>query len=112
MILKSGHEQKGKRPALVLSSKEYNQKSGLCLCVPLTSKIKNYPFEVLCLVQNKTGAILSDQIKSIVFKARKATFIQKCDEEIFKQTKNNLSLIARNKLNLFLRTKPKSLQHL
>lgn len=89
----AGHEQRGKRPALVTSPKEYNQKSGLCLCVPLTSKIKNYPFEVPCSIQNKRGVILSDQIKSIDFKARKASFIQKCDEEVLELVKNNLALL-------------------
>lgn len=89
----AGHKQRGKRLALVISPKEYNQKSGLCLCVPLTSKIKNYPFEVPCCIQNKKGVILSDQIQSIDFKARKTSFIQKCDEEVLELVKNNLALL-------------------
>lgn len=43
----AGHEQKGRRPALVLSPKEYNSKTGLAIFCPITSKIKGYPFEVL-----------------------------------------------------------------
>nr|QGT50324.1 mRNA-degrading endonuclease [uncultured Helicobacter sp.] len=89
----SGHKQKGKRPALVVSPKEYNQKSGLCLCVPLTSKIKGYPFEVPCTIQDKKGVILSDQLKNVDFKARGAGFIQQCDIETLKAVKENLALL-------------------
>lgn len=89
----SGHEQRGKRPALVVSPKEYNQKSGLCLCVPLTSKIKGYPFEVPCTIQDKEGVILSDQLKNVDFKARGASFIQQCDIETLKMVKENLALL-------------------
>ena len=89
----SGHEQKGKRPALVLSPKKYNEKSSLCLCVPITSKIKNYPFEVPCHIENKQGAILSDQVKSIDYKARNVKFIQKLDAITFMEVKNKIALL-------------------
>jgi len=68
----AGHEQAGRRPALVLSPQAYNGKVGLALLCPITSQIKGYPFEVRipegCPV---TGAVLSDQIKSLDWKARK-----------------------------------------
>ncbi|WP_300760889.1 endoribonuclease MazF [Helicobacter sp. UBA3407] len=89
----SGHEQRGKRPALVLSPKEYNQKSGLCLCVPLTSKIKGYPFEVPCVIGEKEGVILSDQLRNVDFKARGANFIEQCEKEVLEQVKCNLALL-------------------
>jgi mRNA interferase MazF len=77
----SGHEQKGKRPAVVISPKEYNEKTGLGLFCPITSKIKDYPFEVK--IQNKkiSGVALSDQIKSLDWKTRGIEFIIKASSE-------------------------------
>ncbi len=85
----SGHEQKGRRPVLILSPAIYNAKSGLCLCVPITSKIKGYPFEVV-LVLDKPSVILSDQIKSIDYLARNAEFIKKADESTLQEVRNNI----------------------
>ena len=73
----SGHEQKGKRPAVVVSPKEYNEKTGLGLFCPITSQIKDYPFEVKIESKNVTGVVLSDQIKSFDWKTRKIEFIMK-----------------------------------
>jgi mRNA interferase MazF len=77
----SGHEQKGKRPALVISSKEYNEKVGLGLFCPITSKIKNYPFEVKVDSEKIDGVVLSDQIKSFDWKTREIEFITKITPE-------------------------------
>jgi mRNA interferase MazF len=79
----SGHEQKGLRPALVLSPKSYNQKTSLAILCPIINKEKGYPFEVK-LTQNipVTGVILSDQIKSLDWKARNAKFICKLDIDV------------------------------
>jgi mRNA interferase MazF len=73
----SGHEQKGKRPAIVISPKEYNEKTGLGLFCPLTSKIKNYPFEVKIDNKKINGVVLSDQIKSLDWETREIEFITK-----------------------------------
>ena len=73
----SGHEQKGKRPALVISPKNYNRTVGLCLLCPITNQSKGYPFEVYTESKIVSGVILSDHIKSLDWKARKATFIAK-----------------------------------
>ena len=73
----SGHEQKGKRPAIVLSPKEYNEKTGLGLFCPITSKIKKYPFEVKVESEKISGVVLSDQIKSFDWKTRQIDFIMK-----------------------------------
>ena len=72
----AGHEQAGKRPAIVISPKQYNARVGLALFQPITSKQKGYPFEV-ALPKNIpiTGVILSDQIKSLDWKIRKVEFI-------------------------------------
>jgi mRNA interferase MazF len=68
----AGHEQAGRRPAVVLSPAAYNTKTGLMLCCPLTTKIKGYPFEVLTESEGVVSAILSDQVKSLDWKVRKA----------------------------------------
>ena len=68
----SGHEQAGRRPAVVLSPKAYNRRTGLLICVPITNQIKGYPFEVLLTGSGATGAALADQIKSIDWKVRQA----------------------------------------
>jgi mRNA interferase MazF len=69
----AGFEQSGHRPALVLSPKAYNEKTGLALLCPITSHIKGYPFEVVLPEGHQaSGAILSDQIKSLDWRVRKA----------------------------------------
>jgi len=69
----AGHEQAGRRPALVLSSRAYNQKSGLAVVCPVTSQIKGYPFEVpVPTGYGVKGAILADHVKSVDWKARRA----------------------------------------
>ena len=69
----AGHEQAGRRPALVLSPVEYNGKVGLALMCPVTSRAKGYPFEVALPTDlDVTGVILADQIKSLDWRARRA----------------------------------------
>ena len=69
----AGHEQAGRRPALVLSPVEYNSRVGLALMCPVTSRTKGYPFEVsLPSDLDVTGVILADQIKSLEWRARRA----------------------------------------
>ena len=68
----SGHEQGGCRPAVVLSPKAYNQRSGLLVCVPITSQIKGYPFEVVLSQSGASGAALADQVKSLDWKTHQA----------------------------------------
>lgn len=72
----SGHEQAGKRPALVLSPRTYNEKVGLAIFCPVTSQVKGYPFEVLLNGKIK-GAVLSDQIRSLDWVARNSEYIEK-----------------------------------
>ena len=69
----AGHEQAGRRPAVVLSPAAYNQKVGLALVCPITSQVKGYPFEVLIPSgMAVTGVVLSDQVKSLDWRARRA----------------------------------------
>ncbi|WP_080597832.1 endoribonuclease MazF [Rhodococcus rhodochrous] len=90
----SGHEQSGKRPALVLSPKIYNEKVGLALLCPITSKKKGYPFEVeLPAGLEVSGVILSDQIKSLDWRAREATFICKTSPEALQSVLQKVNLL-------------------
>lgn len=68
----AGHEQAGHRPALVLSPQKYNGLRGMMICCPMTSKIKGYPFEVV-ESHNPPSAVLADQVKSLDWKARRAS---------------------------------------
>lgn len=65
----AGHEQAGHRPALVLSPLAYNRRTGLAVCVPMTTRVKGYPFEVAIGTE---GVALSDQVKSLDWRARSA----------------------------------------
>ena len=70
----TGSEQAGHRPALVISPASYNRKAGLALVCPITSRVKGYPFEVELPAGLKAkGAILCDQVKSLDWRARRAT---------------------------------------
>lgn len=78
----SGHEQRGRRPAVVISPKAYNAKTNLALFCPITSKVKVYPFEVSVQSESRiNGVILSDQIKSLDWKTRNVEFIDCLDAE-------------------------------
>lgn len=90
----SGHEQAGKRPALVISPSSYNGKVGLSLLCPVTSKIKGYPFEVI-IPQNLPieGAILSDQVKSLDWQTRQASFICKVPEETITEVVSKIQIL-------------------
>ena len=72
----AGHEQSGRRPAVVLSPREYNGRAGLAILCPVTNRVKDYPFEVR-LPQGLpiAGAVLADQVRSLDWKARRATLI-------------------------------------
>jgi mRNA interferase MazF len=72
----SGHEQAGRRPALCISPESYNGKVGLAIFCPITSAVKNYPFEALLTDDMPVkGAILTDQMKSMDWRSRQAEFI-------------------------------------
>ena len=68
----AGHEQAGRRPALVLSPASYNGKTGLAVCCPMTTQIKNYPLEVL-IAGTQASVVLADQVRSLDWRMRKAT---------------------------------------
>ncbi len=71
----AGHEQAGRRPALVLSPQRYNGRTGLAVLCPITNQQKGYPFEVAVPAGVAvTGVILSDQVKNLDWRSRQATF--------------------------------------
>ncbi len=86
----SGREQKGKRPALVISPKMYNNKTGLALMCPITSHEKGYPFEVS--VENKKikGFVLADQLRTLDWQARKVKYITKIKDEALLETQEKI----------------------
>ena len=88
-----GHEQTGRRPALVISHQEYNERVGLALFCPITSKVKGYPFEVLAKATKVNGVVLSDQVKSLDWRARNIEFIEKIESDIFAEVKSKLMLL-------------------
>jgi mRNA interferase MazF len=72
----AGHEQAARRPAVVLSPRAYNDSAGLVVACPITSRVKGYPFEVVIPSGLAvSGAILSDQVKSLDWRARQAALI-------------------------------------
>ncbi len=77
----AGHEQAGRRPAFVVSPEAYNGKTGRFIVCPVTSRVKGYPFEVpLPSGSTVSGVILSDQIKSLDWKTRRAEFASPTDD--------------------------------
>lgn len=90
----AGHEQAGRRPAVVLSPKSYNQKVGLAIFCPITNQIKGYPFEVMLPKEaGATGVILSDQVKSLDWRVRNAEFIEALPESVITEVLTKLGLL-------------------
>ncbi len=81
-----GHEQSGRRPAVIISPSSYNRKANLALTCPITSKVKGYPFEVI--LPDKlpvTGSILADQLRSLDWREGEAVFIARIPDEVIEQ---------------------------
>jgi mRNA interferase MazF len=84
---RSGHEQAGHRPAVVLSPASYNKRVGLALFCPITSIVKGYPFEVVLPDGlGVDGAILADQVRSLDWKVRKAKWIGRLPDDLLEET--------------------------
>ncbi len=90
-----GHEQDGRRPALIVSPHAYNAKSGLALACPITSQVKGYPFEVAFKVKQVQGVILVDQIRGVDWKERRAEKIGTVSDSVIHEVQEYLKkLIA------------------
>jgi mRNA interferase MazF len=82
----AGHEQAGRRPALILSPRAYNQRVGLAICCPITSQVKGYPFEVPLGDEGRArGVVLADQVKGLDWRARKAEFIERAPSDVTRE---------------------------
>jgi mRNA interferase MazF len=90
----AGHEQSGHRFALVLSPEPYNGKVGLAILCPVTNQVKGYPFEVKVPPGLKAaGVILSDQVKSMDWKVRGASFVCALPENVVRQVLNKVGTL-------------------
>ncbi len=90
----AGHEQRGRRPALILSPRAYNAKARLAIACPITSQIKGYPFEVALLAGGTiTGAILADHVKNLDWNARRIVFESKAPAEILTEVRARLRVL-------------------
>ena len=90
----AGHEQAGRRPALVVSPGSYNDRVGLALFCPITSRVKGYPFEVELDSGGKVeGVVLSDQIKSLDWRARKARKFDHVSEAVMREVRAKIETL-------------------
>lgn len=88
-----GHEQSGRRPAIVLSRRLFSERTGLAVICPITSKIKGLPFEIIVKTKSIDGAVLPIHLRSVDIGARKAKFIEKASEETLKRTEKAVEFI-------------------
>jgi mRNA interferase MazF len=88
----AGHQQAGHRPALVLSPASYNGRTGLMVCCPMTSQIKGYPFEVV-VSREPPSAILADQVKSLDWRARRATIKDRVSPSVLDEARAKLAAL-------------------
>lgn len=90
----TGHEQAGHRPALVLSPSSYNERVGLAILCPITNQVKGYPFEVAIPEKFElSGVVLSDQVKSLDWRVRRASFICKLPDEVVQEVVEKLATL-------------------
>lgn len=91
----AGHEQAGRRPALVISPTGYNEKAGLAVLCPITNQIKGYPFEVVIPPGLPvTGAVLADQVKSLDWRARKVARIARMPDAVLNEVRSKLGALV------------------
>ncbi len=89
-----GHEQAGRRPALVLSPAEYNAKTSLAVICPITNETKGYPFEVAVGPNpDITGVVLADHVKSLDWRARKAELEGTLDASVVEAVRRNIAAL-------------------
>ena len=91
---RTGHEQSGWRPAIVLSPASYNRPTGLAIVAPITNQKKGYPFEVPLPAGLKlSGVVLSDAIKNVDWRARNARFVEVAPKVILRAVQERLALL-------------------
>lgn len=88
-----GHEQAHLRPVVILTPKSYNQRIGMIIGCPITSKIKGYPFEIKIDEGKIQGAVLTDQLRSMDWRKRKIKFIQKTSQGLSEEIEQNIKML-------------------
>jgi mRNA interferase MazF len=87
----AGHEQRGRRPALILSPRLYNAKARLAVACPITSQVKGYPFEVgLPADGTITGVVLADHVRNVDWEARRVVFEAKAPADVLTEVRERL----------------------
>lgn len=90
----AGHEQRGRRPALILSPRAYNAKARLAIACPVTSHSKGYPFEVALPDHGKvTGVVLADHVKNLDWNARRVEFAATASVEVLTDVRERLRVL-------------------
>lgn len=90
----AGREQAGRRPAIVLSPQSYNEKTGLALFCPITSRVKGYPFEVILPPSSRVkGAILSDHVRNLDWRVRRARFEMKAPRQSVAEVRAKIAVL-------------------
>jgi len=90
---KSGHEQKGRRAALVLSEKDFNA-TGMMFCCPLTTQVKGYPFEVALPAKCQAkGVVLASHLQSVDWRSRRADYFCKIPRQAVEETMDKIKAI-------------------
>lgn len=91
----AGHEQKGTRPAVILSPMSYNAKTSMVICCPITNQTKGYPFEVAITDNSEvTGVVLADQVKSLDWRARKAEYKGKLSADEIREILSKIKVLT------------------
>jgi mRNA interferase MazF len=91
---RTGHEQSEHRPCIVLSHKSFSEKTNMCIICPITSKIKNLPYEIILDCPKTKGAILPIHVRSIDLQARQAKFIEKAPLNIVQKTQDYVRVLV------------------
>lgn len=89
----AGHEQAGRRPALVISNKAFHRYTRMAIVCPITNQIKDYPMHVKLDERTKTsGEVLCEHVKSLDLTARKAVFIERLPDDLLEEALERIRL--------------------
>jgi mRNA interferase MazF len=92
--LTKGHEQRGRRPAVVLSPQAYNERTGLCIACPITGHAKGYPFEVpIPSGQAITGVVLADQVRCVSWAERNASLAGRAQSDLLDDVRERIAAL-------------------
>lgn len=90
----AGHEQQGRRPALIISNEVFNKHVGLAIACPITNTDRNFPFHVKVESENLTGFIMTEQVKSIDYNVRKVKFVERVSDEVLEKVLGMLESVV------------------